>query len=85
VGDAASRDDRLDAARPEQSAVFVVVVAAVGQEQVRLLARPARLAGNGPGVQVIQQRDELRDVVAVTAGQRDRERDACGVDEEVVL
>jgi hypothetical protein len=36
-------------------------------------------------VQVVQQRQQLRDVVAVAAGQRDGERDAGRVDEEMVL
>ena len=36
-------------------------------------------------MQVVEQRQQLGDVVAVAAGQRDGERDAGGVDEQVVL
>jgi hypothetical protein len=46
---------------------------------------PADLAGDRPGVQLLQQRDELRDVAAVIARQRDGERDSGRVNEQVVL
>jgi hypothetical protein len=36
-------------------------------------------------VQLIEERKELRDVVAVAAGQRERERDPAAVDQQVVL
>lgn len=42
---AAAGDERLDAAPPEQSAVLVVAIAAVGDDEVGLLAPPAALAG----------------------------------------
>lgn len=82
---AAAGDHRLDAASPEQAAVLVVVVAAVGEHQVGLLAGPADLAGNRARVQRVEQRQQLGDVVAVAAGQRDRERDAACVDQQVVF
>lgn len=82
---AAAGDDRFDAAVPEQPAVLVVIVAAVGEHEVGLLARAADLAGDRPGVQRVEQRQELGDVVAMAAGQRDRERDPGRVDEEMVL
>jgi hypothetical protein len=83
VGDAAAGDDRPDATLFDQPPVFVVVVAAVGDHAVRPPARPAGLAPHRwDGV---QQGQELGDVVAVTAGQRDRERDPVAVDEEMVL
>lgn len=82
---AAPCDHGLDAARPEQPAVLVVVIAAVGEDQVGLAARTTRLAGDRPGVQILEQRDQLRDVVAVAAGQRNSERDAARVDEEMVF
>ena len=66
-------------------AVLVVVVAAVGRDEVGLLARAPDLPGDRPGVQDIEQRQQLRDVVAVAAGQRDGQRDPAGVDEQVVL
>jgi hypothetical protein len=82
---AAACDAVADAAVAQQAPVLVVVIAAVGDHQIGLLAGPAALARDGPGVQVLQQRQQLRDVVAVPARQRDRERDAGGVDEQVVL
>jgi hypothetical protein len=44
VRGAAAGDERLDAAPPEQPAVLVVAIAAVGDDEVGLLARPAALA-----------------------------------------
>lgn len=78
---AALCDDGLDPAGPEQSAVFVVVIAAVGEEAVGLATRAAGLAGDRSGVQQFEQRDQLRDVVAVAASERDRERDPGRVNE----
>ncbi len=85
VLDAAAGDDGLDAAGPEQPAVLVVVIAAVGEDEVGLLAWAPQLAGDRPLVEVLEQWDQLRDVVAVAAGQRDRERDPGGVDEKMVF
>ena len=50
----APSDDRFDPALPEQAAVLVVVIAAVGDDEVGLLARPAARAwqsamGGTPG------------------------------------
>jgi hypothetical protein len=45
---AAAADDRVfDAARSEQATVFVVVIAAIGEEQFGLLAGAAGLAATG--------------------------------------
>jgi len=44
----APRDDRFDAAGPELAAVLVVVIAAVGEQAVGALARPADLPRTGP-------------------------------------
>jgi hypothetical protein len=52
---------------------------------VGLLARAADLAGDRPGAQLVKQRDQLGDVVTISAGQRHRERDARRVDDQVVL
>jgi len=82
---AATGDHWLDAARPQQPTVLVVVVAAIGEEQVGLLARSTGLAGDRSGVEVVEQRQQLRDVVAVGAGQRDGERNAGRVDEQMVF
>lgn len=85
VLDAAFGDDGFDPAGPEQAAVLVVVIAAIGEEPVGLAAWAAWLARDRLGVQLLEQRDQLRDVVAVAAGQRDRERDPGRVNEEMVL
>ena len=79
----AAGDDRLDAPFPELAAVFVVVVAAVGEQAVGALARPAELAANRPDA--VDQGQQLGDVVAVAAGQADRERDSGRVGQQVVL
>jgi hypothetical protein len=60
-----------------------VVVAAVGEQAVGSLPRPARAAAHGR--HPIDQRDELGDVVAVAAGQRPGQGGATAVYEEVVL
>lgn len=85
VRDAALGDDRLDAARPQQPAMLGEVVATIGEHRVGLLARAADLAGDRSSGEIVEQRDELGDVVAIAAGQRDRERDAGGVDKQVVF
>jgi hypothetical protein len=85
VRDATLGDDRLDPPRPEQPAVLDEVIAAVGQHGVGFLARAADLAGHRPGGEVIEQRQQLGDVVAVAAGQRDGQRNAGRVDQQVVL
>ncbi len=72
----AASDDWFDPSAPQQPAVLVMVIATIGENQVRFLARPAPFAGDRPGVQLLQQRDQLGDIVALPAGQRDRERDA---------
>jgi hypothetical protein len=76
-------DQRLDAAAQELAAVLVVVIAAVGQEPVRALAWPARLALHG--LDPVGERQQLGDVVAIAAGQGDRQRYAVGVGQQVVL
>jgi hypothetical protein len=85
VRDRAPGDEVLDVAGAQQAAVLVVVIAAVGQQQVGLLARPPHLAGDRPRVQVFKQRDQLRDVVAVAAAQRDGQRDPGRIDQKMVF
>jgi len=65
--------------------VLVVVISAVGQDTVGFLAWPAGLTGDGPLAKVFDQRQQLGDIVAIAAGQADRERDAAGVDMEMML
>jgi hypothetical protein len=85
VFDTAASDHRFDPARPQQAPMLVVVVAAIGEDSVGLLTGPAVLAGNRPRVEILQQRHQLGDVVAVAAGQLDGQRDARRVDEQMVL
>lgn len=82
VRDAASGDHRFDAPGPDQAAVFVVVVAPVGQQRVWSSPGPADQAD---GRDLREQGHQLGDIVAVSAGQRHGERDALPVDEDVVL
>ena len=82
VGAAAS-DQRPDPAGADESAVLVVVVAAVCDQ---LIGTSAWSANNAPDRRhAVEQRDQLRHVVAVAAGQRPGERDPGRVDQEVVL
>jgi hypothetical protein len=85
IGCATAGDERCDAERSEQPAVLVVVIATVGQQTIGLLAWPAHLPGDRPAVEVFDQRQQLGDVVAMPTGQADRQRDAAGVDEQMVL
>ena len=85
VRSAPAGDQRPDATPTQKTTVAVVVVAAVGQETIGLAARSTTPTPDGAGMQGVQQRHELGDVVAVAAGQRDRQGDARGVDQEVVL
>ena len=80
---AASGDDGGDAAGPDLLAVAVVVVAPIGIQPVG--APPWRAgppAHRGDGV---EQGGGLGGVVAVAAGQCDREGDAAGVGDDVVF
>lgn len=65
--------------------MLVVVIAAVGQQPVGFLAWPSDLAGDRPTAQIFEQWEHLGDVVAVPAGQGDRQRNAARIDEQVVL
>ena len=79
----ATSDDRFDAALPDEPAVLVVVVAAVGNQGARSASRPADAAADGR--HSVEQLEQLGDVVAVAAGERPRERHTAAVYEEVVL
>lgn len=76
-------DHGPDAALPQQAPVLVMVAASVGEEHVRPSAWPPDDAGHRGDL--VHEGQELGDVVAVSAGQRHRERDALAVDEDVVL
>ena len=70
-------DDRLDAALPDQAAVLVVVVAAVGDQRARPPSRPAEPTADGR--YPVEQFEQLGDVVAVAAGERPGQRQAAAV------
>jgi hypothetical protein len=71
VGDAASGDQRSDAALPQEAAVLVEVVAPVGVQASGLAAgASAQAPDRRDGV---KQGQELGDVMAVAAGERDGE------------
>ena len=76
----AAGDQRGDALVPDLPAVLVVVIAAVGVGRVR---PPPRAAADRRDR--LDQRHELGDVVAVPAGQGDRQRDAVRLGDQVVL
>jgi hypothetical protein len=78
-----ARDHGLDAAAPDEAAVLVVVVATVGDQRPGSTPRPADAAAHRRDA--VEQLEQLRDVVAVAAGQRPGKRDAAAVYEEVVL
>ena len=82
---AAAGDDGFDPSRPEQPTVLVVVIATIGEHDIGLLPWSPWLAADRSGVQQIEQRQELGDVVAVPAGQRDGERDPGRVNQQMVL
>jgi len=60
-----------------------VVIAAVGEQALGALAGPTRLAGDR--ADGVDQRQQLRHVVALPAGQADRQRDATRIGDQVVL
>ena len=76
-------DLRLDAAPPQFAAALARVVGAIAEE----LAWPAAGAPTAAayGRDRIDERDQLADVVAVAAGQRDGERTAAPAGDQVVL
>ena len=83
VSGLAAGDDRFHAELPDEPAVLVVVVAAVGDQS----ARAAAWSSGPPSDRrhSLEQFDQLGDVVAVAAGERPGERDPTAVYEEVVL
>ena len=79
----AAGDDRLDAEPPDEAAVLVVVVAAVGDQQLRPTAWPTDTATHR--WHSVEQLQQLGHVVAVAAGERPGQRDAAAVYEQMVL
>jgi hypothetical protein len=79
----AASDDWSDAELPDEAAVFVVVVAAVGDQCGRPSSWAADTAAHGR--YAVEQVEQLGDIVAVGAGQRPGQRQAAAVYEEMVL
>lgn len=80
---AAARDRGLDPALAQLATVLVEVIATVGEQPLRVLARaslPAWHRTDG-----IHERQELSDIVAMAAGQADRERNPVSVGDQMVL
>ena len=78
-----SGDPRLDVAAAQLAAALARVVGAVAVQLARPPARTAAAAAHGRDR--IDERDHLGDVVAVAAGQADRERRAAAAGDQVVL
>jgi hypothetical protein len=79
----AAGDHRFDPSLPDEAAVFVVVVAAVGEQRLGSSSGPADPAADRRDA--VEEVEQLGDVVAVAAGERPGERDPAAVYEEVVL
>jgi hypothetical protein len=79
----AAGDDRFDAELPDEAAVLVVVVAAVGDQRPGPASRAADAAAHRR--HPVEELEQLGDVVAVAAGECPGERDPTAVYEEVVL
>ena len=79
----ASGDRVGDAAGSQQAAVLVVVIATVGEHAIGPLAWPANAAAYGRDR--VDERDQLRDVVAVGAGHTPGQGQAAGVGQDVVF
>ena len=69
----ATSDQGLEPTLAEETAVLVVVVAAVCDDALGAAARTTRRTGDGR--HSLEQRDQLGDVVAVAAGERPGKRD----------
>ncbi|KWA77329.1 hypothetical protein WL29_34835 [Burkholderia ubonensis] len=82
---AAPGDDRSDAARAKSAAMRVGIVATVGVDDLGLAKRSAASAANR--WDSVDQRQQLRDIVTVCAGQdrADRNRNAVRVYKDVVF
>jgi hypothetical protein len=77
------RDHRLHAAAPQFVAVLVVVAAAVGDHLVGALARPAAFARDS--ADAIDEREQLRHIVAISACQLDAQWHPVKVHDQVMF
>lgn len=76
-------DHGLDLPFAQLPTVLIEVIATVGEESLSTPARPSTLACNRGDT--IDKPQQLGDVVAVSAGQADRERNPVRVGDQVVL
>lgn len=83
VGNPSAGNFGFDSRRVQGIAVLVMVVAAVALNDHRLLERSSAFAADGRNG--LDQRNELRNVVPIGAGQDDCERDPLRFSDEVVL
>jgi hypothetical protein len=83
VSGLAASDDGFDAALPDEPAVLVVVVAAIGEQRVRPATGTAWAAAHRRDA--VEQFEQLGDVVTVGGGQRPGERDPAAVYEEMMF
>lgn len=81
--DTAACNHRFDALSSDESSVLVVVIAAVTEQSVGPSSWSSDQAGDR--WDLLKQWQELSDVVTVPAGQRNGERVALAVDEDVVV
>jgi hypothetical protein len=79
----AASDQRVDAPGSQLVPVLVVIVGAVGEQQIGTPARATDPAGDRRDA--IDQGKELGDVVAIAGGEGDRQRQPAGVCQQVVL
>jgi hypothetical protein len=85
VRGATAGDPRDDAPLAQRPAVGIEVVAAVGEQLPGLAPRPPTSPTSpADGRDGVEQRQQLSDVVVVATGERDSERDAVSVDDQVV-
>jgi hypothetical protein len=68
---------------PQLASVLVMVIATIGEQPLGTSSRTSGLAGDR--ADAVDERQQLSDVVAMPAGQADRERYPTGVGDQVVL
>lgn len=79
----APRNQSTNTLRMEWATIFVVVVSAVGLNDSGFAQRTSRQAADGRNRG--HQRQQLGHIVAIGSGQDNRERDALGFGDEVML
>lgn len=79
----AAREYRFDPARPQLPPVSLRVVGAVSEQPLGAAAGPANATADRRDA--VEQRQQLRDVVAVATGESPGQRQAAAVGQEVVF